>query len=73
MYNITSFPSILFVIILVFQTNLLTAVDTDAVVGKVIVGYQAWFNCYNDGSPVDSWRHWAIGQYQSNTPNPSPN
>jgi hypothetical protein len=29
------------------------------VVGKVIVGYQAWFQCSGDGSPAKGWRHWA--------------
>jgi len=56
-----------------FLSLSLNAVDTDVIIGKVVCGYQGWFNCYNDGSPVDSWRHRAIGQYQSNTPNPSPN
>ncbi|MGE5550543.1 MAG: glycoside hydrolase family 71/99-like protein [Bacteroidota bacterium] len=31
------------------------------VVGKVIVGYQGWFNCAGDGSPVNSWKHWSNG------------
>lgn len=29
--------------------------------GKVICGYQGWFNCYGDGSPVNAWRHWSAG------------
>ena len=29
------------------------------VVGKVIVGYQGWFNASGDGSPVGHWRHWS--------------
>ncbi|MCC7505926.1 MAG: T9SS type A sorting domain-containing protein [Saprospiraceae bacterium] len=47
-------------------------VDPASVVGKVICGYQGWFNCYGDGSPVASWRHWTAGVYQSNIPNPAP-
>ncbi|MGE5551398.1 MAG: glycoside hydrolase family 71/99-like protein [Bacteroidota bacterium] len=35
-------------------------VESD-VVGKVIVGYQAWFNCAGDGSPVNVWKHWVNG------------
>ncbi len=27
------------------------------VVGKVIVGYQGWFSCKGDGSPINSWGH----------------
>jgi len=28
------------------------------VVGKLVVGYQGWFNCAGDGSPINAWRHW---------------
>lgn len=28
------------------------------VVGKLVVGYQGWFSCAGDGSPVNNWRHW---------------
>jgi hypothetical protein len=38
----------------------------------VICGYQGWFACYGDGSPVDRWNHWCKGQYRSDTPKPSP-
>jgi hypothetical protein len=38
----------------------------------VICGYQGWFACYGDGSPVDRWNHWCGGKYQSDTPKPSP-
>lgn len=47
-------------------------VDASSVVGKVICGYQAWFNCFGDGSPVMSWRHWCPGVYQSNEAKPKP-
>lgn len=30
------------------------------VVGKLIVGYQGWFGAAGDGSPFNSWRHWAV-------------
>ncbi|GGK20849.1 hypothetical protein GCM10011583_60970 [Streptomyces camponoticapitis] len=29
------------------------------VVGKISVGYQGWFACKGDGSPIDSWWHWS--------------
>jgi hypothetical protein len=53
-------------------SSLNAQVDPSSVTDKVICGYQGWFNCYGDGSAVDSWRHWVNGMYQSNTPNPSP-
>ncbi|ASZ14938.1 lectin [Chitinophaga pendula] len=28
------------------------------VVGKVTVGYQGWFACAGDGSPINAWWHW---------------
>ena len=34
---------------------------SNSLLGKVICGYQGWFNCYGDDSPVNSWRHWAGG------------
>ncbi len=30
------------------------------VVGKIVVGYQGWFGAAGDGSPFNSWRHWAV-------------
>lgn len=30
------------------------------VVGKVVAGYQGWFGAAGDGSPFNSWRHWAV-------------
>jgi fibronectin type 3 domain-containing protein len=29
------------------------------VVGKVTVGYQGWFACTGDGSPMNNWWHWS--------------
>lgn len=40
--------------------------------GKVICGYQGWFNCYGDGSPVNGWRHWSGGRPDSDIKQPSP-
>ena len=32
--------------------------DPSTIVGKVLVGYQGWFRCPNDGSPGRNWSHW---------------
>lgn len=29
------------------------------VVGKIAVGYQGWFACIGDGSPINGWWHWS--------------
>ncbi len=49
-----------------------TAPEARSVTGKVICGYQGWFNCYGDGSPVARWFHWSSGTYQSNAGSPAP-
>src|SRR2546430_9931492 len=49
-----------------------TAVAAQSVTGKVICGYQGWFNAYGDGSPVARWVHWSAGTYQSNAGAPAP-
>lgn len=36
----------------------LKGVDTTTLVGKVMTGYQGWFNCPGDGSGL-GWTHWA--------------
>src|SRR5437773_11946872 len=38
------------------------------VVGKITVGYQGWFACKGDGSPIDSWWHWSNDWAQTPTP-----
>jgi hypothetical protein len=38
----------------------------NSVVGKVIAGYQGWFNFTGDGTPLN-WRHWFAGD----SPNPN--
>ncbi len=35
-----------------------TSVDASTLTGKVMVGYQGWFNCEGDGSEL-GWKHWA--------------
>jgi hypothetical protein len=37
------------------------------VVGKITVGYQGWFACKGDGSPIDAWWHWSNDWAQSPT------
>lgn len=39
------------------------------VVGKITVGYQGWFACKGDGSPINAWWHWA--QDWAQTPSPT--
>jgi hypothetical protein len=46
----------LFICSCVFQAQADVVVDK-GVVGKVITGYQGWFNFSGDGTPL-SWRHW---------------
>ena len=37
----------------------LKVVDRNTIDGKVITGYQGWFNAPGDGSKTNSWRHWS--------------
>ncbi|WP_062433779.1 fibronectin type III domain-containing protein [Herbidospora daliensis] len=61
----------------VSSTGVLSALSSPAhaasppgdVVGKITVGYQGWFACRGDGSPIDRWWHWSG---QDNTVPPSP-
>jgi len=45
----------------VFSGNAQTPKVSNTLLGKVICGYQGWFNCYGDESPVNGWRHWSGG------------
>ena len=38
------------------------------VVGKVSVGYQGWFACSGDGSPMNDWFHWSSTWSQPPSP-----
>jgi hypothetical protein len=35
--------------------------DASTLEGKVLLGYQGWFNCPGDGAPANNWRSWARG------------
>lgn len=49
-----------------------TAGQTSDVVGKMSIGYQAWFATPFDGSPRKSWVHWTINAGDgSNAPGPN--
>ena len=36
-------------------------VDASTLQGKVLLGYQGWFNCAGDGAPENNWRSWSRG------------
>ena len=36
-------------------------VDPTTLDGKLMFGYQGWFGCPGDGSPLDTWQHWFRG------------
>jgi hypothetical protein len=33
-------------------------VDSETIAGKLLFGYQGWFGCPGDGSPLREWEHW---------------
>lgn len=41
---------------------------TGDVVGKITVGYQGWFACIGDGSPINAWWHWSQNWAQAPSP-----
>src|SRR6266850_8499039 len=51
-----------------FGSWVMAASPPGDVVGKVTVGYQGWFACTGDGSPINAWWHWTPN---SQTPTPS--
>jgi hypothetical protein len=34
------------------------SVDPETMAGKLLFGYQGWFGCPGDGSPLRAWEHW---------------
>ena len=50
-------------------------VDPSSIIGKVVCGYQCWFTCTGDGSPVNQWTHWSPANppQAGIAPNPNPN
>jgi Secretion system C-terminal sorting domain len=49
--------------------------DPSSIIGKIVCGYQGWFTCTNDGSPINRWTHWSPGTppQAGVAPNPNPN
>jgi hypothetical protein len=52
-----------------------TPVDPSSIIGKVVCGYQGWFTCTGDSSPINRWTHWSpTNPPQAGiAPNPNPN
>ena len=40
------------------STGAASDVDPATLNGKLLFGYQGWFGCPGDGSPLDAWEHW---------------
>jgi len=34
-------------------------VDPSTLTNKLVCGYQGWFRCPGDGSPINKWQHWS--------------
>lgn len=43
-------------------------IDCSTLTGKVMVGYQGWFNCEGDGAEL-GWKHWARRRHRPLGPN----
>jgi hypothetical protein len=43
-----------------------TAVDATTLDRKLLFGYQGWFGCPEDGSPLGAWEHWFQRGQQAN-------
>ena len=66
------------VIFLLLFVNTLSAqppADPSSIIGKVVCGYQGWFTCTGDGSPINRWTHWSptTAPQPGVAPNPNPN
>ena len=49
----------IFLALMAFSATLLPAVDPSTLDNKVLIGYQGWFTCPEDGS--ERWTHWSRG------------
>src|ERR1043166_5113446 len=49
------------VLLLACALHAADTVDPKTLEGKVLFGYQGWFNCPGDGSPRPTWSSWARG------------
>ena len=63
--------TLFFIFCFFISLNTMAQVD-NTLTGKVISGYQGWFNCYGDGAAAERWAHWSKGQYRSNNGFPAP-
>ncbi len=71
-----NFIKIFLILIISFNTaSGQGAVDPSSIIGKVVCGYQCWFNATGDGSPINHWSHWSPGNppQAGIAPNPNPN
>jgi len=68
-------PFVLFVLYFSNTTMAQVPVDPSSIIGKVVCGYQCWFTCTGDGSPINRWTHWSpTNPPQAGiAPNPNPN
>jgi hypothetical protein len=64
--------SLILLSFILYFPHLIFAQTHPTLENTVICGYQGWFACYGDGSPVERWNHWCSGRYRSDTPKPSP-
>jgi hypothetical protein len=42
----------------ILPSNTFGSVDNSTLTDKVVIGYQGWFGCPDDGSAYDNWIHW---------------
>ncbi len=50
-----------------YDGPIVRGVDTSTLTGKVMTGYQGWFNCEGDGADL-GWVHWSRGKKQAAGP-----
>lgn len=69
------FPLFTFLLFYFNQASAQAPVDPSSIIGKVVCGYQGWFTCTGDSSPINRWSHWSPGTppQAGIAPNPNPN